>query len=391
MKNRHNIFRINLLMILIAGMVSCTSENGDTETAALKEEPHTDIITITPSQFKSASMKLGKVTKKIFYNVVQANGIFDVPPENKAAVSAYYGGYVKEIKLLPGQKISKGQTLFTLENPEYVEMQQNFLEAKGQLVYLKSDYERQKELVADHVTSQKNYLKAEADYKVTLAKYESLKKKLWLININPNKVSAGNIRSIIAVTAPLSGFITDVHAIKGMFLNPSDIAVNITNTDHMHLELSIFERDLLVVKEEQPIKFKLQSDVNKEFEATVYLVSKSLDPQKRTADVHGHITNEADEKLFSPGMYVEAEILTSSDTLFALPQEAVINIEDRYFVLVKKSNKAGASTFERKEVVVGKSGNGFYEILNYEALQHADVLLKGAFNLIQGEGGGHQH
>ncbi len=382
MKNRQNIFRINLLMIFFAGIVSCTSENEgkeiDTQAA---EEIKAGLITVTSSQFKSAEMKLGKLSKQVFYNAVRANGIFDVPPENKAAVSAYYGGYVKEIKLLPGQKISKGHTLFTLENPEYVQMQQNFLEAKGQLAYLKSDYERQKNLVADHVTSQKNYLKAEADYKVTLAKYESLKKKLWLININPNKVSAGNIRSVIAVISPISGFITDVHAIKGMFLNPSDVAVSITNTNHMHLELSVFEKDLLVIKEEQPIKFTLQSDANREYEATVHLVSKSLDPQTRTANVHGHITNEADEKLFTPGMYVEAEILTSSDTTLALPQDAVINIEGRYYVLVRNNDKA--LTFERKEVKVGKSGNGYYEILNYEGLKNSEILLNGAFNLIQ--------
>ncbi len=381
MKNIYNKFALNLLVFLFAGLVSCTSENEKTDAVDLANESKTDVITVTQSQFKSAEMKLGKLTRQVFHHAVQANGMFDVPPENKAAVSAYYGGYVKEIKLLPGQKIRKGHTLFTIENPEYVQMQQDFLEAKGQLAYLKSDYERQKNLVADNVTSQKNYLKSEADYKVTLAKYESLKKKLWLININPNNVTARNIRSIIAITSPISGFITDVHAIKGMFLNPSDIAVSITNTDHMHLELSVFEKDLLVVKEEQPIKFKLQSDVKKEYEATVHLVSKSLDPQKRTADVHGHITNEADEKLFTPGMYVEAEILTSSDTTLALPQDAVINVEDRYFVLARNNDKA--LTFERREVKVGKSGNGYYEILNHEELKNSEILLNGAFNLIQ--------
>ena len=381
MKNIYNKFAFNLLVFLFAGLVSCTSENKKTDAVDLASESKADVITVTQSQFKSAEMKLGKLSEQVFYHAVQANGIFDVPPENKAAVSAYYGGYVKEIKLLPGQKIRKGHTLFTLENPEYVQMQQDFLEAKGQLAYLKSDYERQKNLVADNVTSQKNYLKSEADYKVMLAKYESLKKKLWLININPNNVTPSNIRSTIAISSPISGFITAVNAIKGMFLKPDDIAVTITNTDHMHLELSVFEKDLLVVKEKQPITFKLQNDTEKKFEATVYLVSKSLDPQKRTADVHGHITNEADEKLFTPGMYVEAEILTSSDTTLALPQDAVINIEDRYFVLVRNNDKA--LTFERKEVKVGKSGNGYYEILNHEKLKNSEILLNGAFNLIQ--------
>src|SRR5690606_33026367 len=115
------------------------------------------------NQFQSSNMVLGKMEMGSFHEVVKANGMFDVPPENRAAVSCYFGGTVKDIRLLPGQKVKKGQVLFILENPDYVQMQQDFLEAKGQLAYLKSDYERQKNLAQDNVTSQKNYLKAESE------------------------------------------------------------------------------------------------------------------------------------------------------------------------------------------------------------------------------------
>src|SRR5690606_35183060 len=196
-----------------------------------------DAINITENQFKSGGMELGKISMQQFNTVVNANGMFAVPPQNQADVSAYFAGYVKDIKLLPGHAVKKGQVLFTIENPEYVQAQQNFLEAKGRLSYLKSDYERQKELLADNVTSQKNFLKAESEYTVTLAQFQSLKMKLSLMNINPNTLTGENIRSVISVTSPLSGYATTVNASKGMYLNPSDIAVTITNTDDLHIEL----------------------------------------------------------------------------------------------------------------------------------------------------------
>src|SRR5690606_36905728 len=146
-------------------------------------------------------------------------GMIDVPPANRASISPYFGGYVKEIDLLTGQRVKKGQVLFTIENPEFVQMQQDFLEAKGELVYLSADYERQKSLSKDNVTSQKNFLKAQSDYTVTKVRFESLRKKLELMNINPNKLTIDNIRTKINVTSPIDGYVTKMDVTRGAYLN----------------------------------------------------------------------------------------------------------------------------------------------------------------------------
>jgi multidrug efflux pump subunit AcrA (membrane-fusion protein) len=78
-------------------------------------------------QFNASNMKLGKLSKKTFGDKIQTTGMIDVPPEYKAAVSSYFGGTVKDIHLLVGQSVKMGQTLFTLVNPEYVQIQQDLL------------------------------------------------------------------------------------------------------------------------------------------------------------------------------------------------------------------------------------------------------------------------
>jgi cobalt-zinc-cadmium efflux system membrane fusion protein len=359
-------------------LISCSTDETSKNKEIVKEQISTTIA-ISSQQFELGKMELGTFTNQPFHTVVKANGMLDVPPENKSTVSAYFGGYVKSMSLLQGQKIVKGQTLFTLESPDYIKVQQDFLESKSQLSYLKSDYERQKELAASNVSSQKTFLKSESEYKTTLARYESLKKKLQLMNINANNVTELNLSSIIPVKAPISGFITSVLATKGMFLNPSDIAVTIMNTDHMHVELNIFEQDLTKVVVGQEVSFSIQND-DTPYKAEVYLINKAIDPEKRTIKVHCHFNKESDALALTPGMYVEAEIYTSSDSSLALPINSVVSIENKSYVLINKENL----DFERVEVQVGKKNKGYIEVLNANQFKEkTQILINGAFNLIQ--------
>ena len=373
---------ITVLILLVGTFISCSSPDKNKEKSLIVEsESHG--VTITIEQFESSNMLLGQLSTQPFSQSIKTFGMFEAPPESKASVSAYFEGYVKELKLLIGQKVNKGQVLFTLENPAYIQVQQNFLEAKGQLKYLKSDYERQKNLAEDKVTSQKNYLKAEADYEVTLAQYEGLKKRLTLMNLNPDEITGKNISTEIQVVSPLSGYVTAVNASKGVFLNPDDIAVSLIDTDHLHIELNIFEKDLPKVKIGQAIIFKRQDNSSLTYEAEVYLVSKFIDSYSRTAAIHGHLTHEKDAEIFAPGMYIEAEILTATKNLPALPEEAVISLNENYYVLLKTEHDANVIMFERRFVKIGETKNGFVEILNaHDFNEKSEFLVKGAFNLI---------
>ncbi|HUH27908.1 efflux RND transporter periplasmic adaptor subunit [Gelidibacter sp.] len=371
----------SILLLLTLTLASCNSKGKSdaANTEAIIENTDQEVITITENQFISGNMELGKISMQVFNTVVKANGTFAVPPQNQSDVSAYFAGYVKDISLLPGHAVKKGEVLFTIENPEYVQAQQDFLEAQGRLSYLKSDYERQKELMADNVSSKKVFLKAESEYTVTLAQYQSLKKRLSLMNIDPNTLTGENIRSVISVNSPLSGYATSVNVGKGMYLNPSDIAVTVTNTDDLHIELKIFENDLPMVKVGQQINVRLQNSKNKVYIGKVHLVNKSINAQDRAVNIHGDLVNEEEVKLFAPGMYIEAEILTTTAEHPALPSEAVANIDNDFFVLVKEDN----TNFKRVLVKIGATNNGFTQILNAsDFAPDTEFLTKGAFNLI---------
>jgi cobalt-zinc-cadmium efflux system membrane fusion protein len=341
-------------------------------------------IELSRSQFEAAGMHLGQIEEHTFYEEVETNGSLDVPPEKKVAVSSYFGGIVKGLKLLPGDRVTKGQVLFILENPEYVQLQQDYLEAKGQLAYLESDYQRQKNLFRDSVTSQKNFLKAEAAYTLTKVKMQSLARKLSLMNINPQKLEIETIRTSIDIRSPISGFITEINLSQGTFLPPSQTALTIIDTDHLHLELVVFESELPKIKEGQAIRFSIQGEESKEHHAIVHLVNKTVEKQSRTVRIHGHLVEEEESRWFTPGMYVEGVIESNAKTVAALPEESVVEVEGRYFMLMLYGSRDANYWFEKKEVKVGVIDGGYVEVLNKEEFnKDARFLTKGAYDLIK--------
>ena len=248
----NNYLKYHIYFIaIIAFLASCNKSKQAVNIDETQNLPET--ITITEAQFLDAKMELGAVTEQTFNEGIKTNGFIDVPPENRASVSTIMAGYIKTAPLLIGDEVKKGQLLLTIENPDFIEIQQNYLESFQQLNFLKTEYDRQKTLFDEKITSQKNYLKAESDYKTTIAKYNGLGQKLALMNLNLSKVKEGKFTSVMAIYSPISGSIANVDTSIGKFMNASEVLIEIINDEHKHLELVIFEKDVLNVKEGQKV------------------------------------------------------------------------------------------------------------------------------------------
>ena len=366
-------------------LASCSGSTSTPEnTAPQPEEPTSnEAVTLSQAQFDYAGISLGKIELQEFHDVIKSTGMLDIPPGNQVAVHAYYGGYVKKIDLLPGEKVRQGQVLFVLENPDYIPIQQEFLELKSQMAYLKSDFERQQTLAADKVASQKSLLKAESDYQSALARFASLKRQLELMNIDPEKLQADQLVTTMSVFAPISGYVTEVNIVRGDFLDPSETALRLINTDHIHVELHVFEKDLPRLAIGQSIHFATQDNPSVSYDAYVHLINKTVDPDTRMVNVHGHLADDQHAAWFSPGMYVEADIYTSSLQKPALPQDAVVELDGTFYVLLREKSAGGEFSFSMQVVEPGALFNGYREIKNADDFKpDAEFMTKGAFDLI---------
>lgn len=372
----------SLLVTALFSITSCgdsekkSEENMDSEVATSN-----GAIQVTQEQFKNAGMMMGSIEDKQFPVTVQANGMIDVPPENRAVVNATMGGYIKRTPLLIGDVVKKGQLLVTLENPDFVGLQQDYMEVKQQLTYLKAEYDRQQTLMDENITSQKSFLKAESEYKTANARYNGVKKQLQMLNISTSEVEQGNISSVATIFAPISGSITKINVSKGSYVSPATAILEIIDNDHIHLELSVFEKDIMKLKKGQPIRFKIPEASVETYAAEVHLIGTSIG-ENRTIKVHGHLHDESQNN-FLTGMFVDAEIETESKAGMALPETAVIEIEGSHFVLRLQNEANGNFEFEQIEVKIGTTVDQFTQLNDVEKFSSSDrFLTKGAFDLL---------
>lgn len=378
MKNLPYIF----LLFALSAVVFACGPNKE-QSIVIPEEMDANEIIITQSQFDKAEMEWDSLSDHSFSDFILTNGKVNIPAEGRFDVSSYFGGNIVQFDLLVGQKIQKGQVLFVIENPEFVQMQQDYLDAVSQLSYLKSDYERQKTLNAENISSQKNFAKAESDYKSTLAKTESLRKKLQLVNISTTQLDASKITSRAAIYAPISGYIEFIKVNQGTYLNPSDIALTIINKDHLHIELNVFEQDAIALEMGQPVTFYLPDNKSREFKGKIFLIGQSIN-EKRMLNIHVHLDNEKEGDLLVPGMFIEAKIGVKSAGRAALPIASVINSDEVNYVLVLSHQENDLYYLKKTKIEVGLQDAQMIEILSENEFQPGTLFLsKGGFQLIK--------
>ena len=376
--------KISGLLLLALGFIltNCTSKEANpSEAIEVSGSPVTGLV-LTQAQFETMKMEWGSPVMEEFTEDLKVQGMIKVPIEGMQTVPAYFGGYVSGMKLLEGQVVRKGEVLFYLENPEFIRLQQDYLDAKSQLAYLKADFDRQKTLFGEKIAAQKNYLKAEADYQSTLAKAESLKKQLSMININVDELKPESIRSRVPVFSPISGFVESIHVVPGAYLPASEKAVSLISKSHLHVELSVFEKDAIRIKKGQKVSFYLPDAPAKKYMAEVFVVGQSINEQ-RFINVHGELLDETQGSELVPGMFVDANIEMDPQQGWSLPATSVIETEEGYYVLVQKSKTDTGFDLEKVLVKVGRQTADRVEILPVDGISESTVILvKGGFNLL---------
>lgn len=378
-----------LYILLMASLVFSCGNKAEEEEQQPVANSHEEEILITKAQFEGEQMAMGALSEHDFNTIVKVNGMIDVPPRNKSSVTSFMGGYITKTPLLIGDTVKKGQLLVTMENPEFVELQQNYLEVAEQLNYLKSEFTRQKTLFDEQITSEKNYLKAESTYKSSLAHYNGLRKKLQMLNINLANAEAGQISASINLYAPMNGHVTKVNVSNGTYVSPSDVIMEIVDIEHIHLELSVFEKDIMKIKKDQEILFQIPESSNEVYHGEVHLVGTTIDEQTRRVKVHGHFDNEVSN--FIVGMFIEADIVISQQKAMGLPVEAIIDASEKTYVLVFDGMEGEDYHFEQVELKLGKRTEDVVEIVNAEAIKGKQVLVKGTSMLLNDGEGGHSH
>lgn len=354
-------------ILLTAIVGGCAGSKDDAEKSTAEVEASFELL---PQQVAMAEVKTGHIEYRMISGIVAATGELDVPPEGRASLSAPSGGFIVENTLLPGMQVKKGQRLARLTNPDYVALQQEYLETLSALRYAEQDYLRQRTLEEQNATALKKLQQSESDYNTLKGRQAGLKARLEMIGIDIGALEAGTIQSSISIRAPISGYVANANFAQGAFVEAKEIIFEIVNMKDVHVELNVFEQDIAKVTKGQPIRIRaIGSD--KPYNATVFLIAPERNAGQRTFTVHGHIDSPGEE--LRAGMFVEASILMNTDSLPALPEEAIVYQDEKPFVLVERGG-----SYELQAVQTGGKMDGWIEIRDPGTLMQDSVVTGGA-------------
>jgi cobalt-zinc-cadmium efflux system membrane fusion protein len=440
------IFKILSTVLLVVLLTNC-------EHSHTKSDPHaghdheaekeavtaTDEVHMVQRQMDVMDIRLGQITQANLSTTIKTNGNLELPPQNKASVSSVLAGRVKSIRVIEGDRVSKGKTLAILENPDFIQVQQDYMDSKNQLLYLEKEYLRKKQLFQDSISSAKDFQRAESEYRGMQARFNSLKAHLRMMQIDVAAVERGEILTEIPVRSPINGYVRLVEVNIGSYIEPERELFEIVDNERIHIDLMIYEKDIQKIKKGQKVNFTLAGIPDRIFEGSIFAIGKAFNDDVKAITVHAKIDNKSGDLL--PGMYVDARIVTDQYMADALPDEAIVSDGGLNYIFILKETEGhdhsddpvveenheehdeedghdhsmeegtedheedehdhpaedlheGEFIFQKIEINTGESDIGFTEVVPVQEIpENAKVVIKGAYYLHaemkKGEGGHH--
>ncbi|MBK9420253.1 MAG: efflux RND transporter periplasmic adaptor subunit [Flavobacteriales bacterium] len=349
-----------------------TDEHANETAAAHGAEVH-----LTAEQINAIGLVTGTMEKRGLTTSLKANGRLVLPPDKSAQVSVLAGGLVRDIPVREGQTVTKGQVLATMENMEFLQLQQDYLETSANLRALNADLKRQQDLHDERINATKTLERAQADQSIALAKQAGMAAKLRLFGTDPSRLTPESISSTFAVRAPIAGNLQHIAVTLGQFAEPNKPLFTVVDNSGLHIDLNIFEQDVARVRAGQKVVFGHAGEPVGQHTATVYAVNKAFESDQQAVLVHAKLDDNGEELM--PGMYIEALIMTDSTSAWSLPNDAIVSNGDEHYIFVEDE----PNTFMQLAIRTGASELGYTEVMPMSALApDAKVVVKGAYYLL---------
>ncbi len=381
MKNIQNAF----WTIFLLGIAACNNSNEQTvnkESVTSEQEVPVNQVDLSREQIKNAQIKTGHLRQETLAELVNANGLIQLPPNDRASINAPYESFIDKIYFMEGQKVKRGDILVALQHPNFIRFQQEYQQVYSQFEYLQKELERQKILRDSLVTAEKKYQQTLSDFEIVRSQNNALAEKLKLIGINPAQVAEGTVQSIVYIRAPFNGIVTNVNGYKGQSVLPEKPIMEIMNVQKAYLKLNVFETNIGKVEQGQKVSFAVSSlDSSRVYSARISSVGRSLDLASRTIRVN---TEFSWQPKLIPGLYVEAQIHVHPRAAWVLPEEAVILEQDSSYVFVQLSdtlneNSSNEVAFRKTLVKTGLRNSGLVQIKEEGTLErNSSIVIQGA-------------
>lgn len=362
-----------LLIIAVCFLLACSSAENKQEE---KEQTPVNHVTLTAEQKKSADIQTGNFEEKFMDALLKVNGVVDVPPQNIVSISFPSGGYLKSTGLLPGMHVRKGESIAVIEDQSLIQLQQDYLVTKAKLKYAQLDFERQKSLNETKAAADKVVQQSEAEFSSLSVLLRSLSEKLKLVGIDPSRLDENNISRAVSIRSPINGYVSKVNVNIGKYVQPADVLFELINPQDIHAALTVFEKDINLLKKGQPVSISFVNDTSTTYPAEILLITQNVD-ENRSGTVHCHF--EKMPQPLRPGMFINAEIQVAGKKVVAVPEDAVVRFESKEYIFIVE----GKDNYVLTPVQTGMRSKGMIEIIDgSNDLFKKQFVTRNAFTLL---------
>lgn len=369
---------MNTLRKIFLGTVAAVFLFACSPSVEVSEEESSDLIEITREQFTTDSMRLGEIESRHFENTIECNGSIVPLPEGMAKVNALVQGLVKNIFVRDGQYVAKNQAILEIGGSEVIDIQNAYAEAAANFRRSQSAYQRLKALHDTKVSSEKDFIEAETEYHTALARYNGLKLKMEAIGFSGKSIENGEIHSYYAIKAPISGYVSNLSAHIGSYIDPQSNLLEIINPEMLQLKLSVFPEDIDALEKGQKVRFRYADNQGMHL-ATLSSIGVAIDDATKSIECYASLQNMSEDKPIAQ-RFIRAEIITRMDTVSAIPSSAIGKNEQGHFILVLREQQDERYLFENREVQIGREYDGYTEVV--EPRVEGRLLTKGIYNIL---------
>ena len=291
-------------------------------------------LVLDAARRQAIGVKTAKVVRRAFTLPIRARGSVAYDETARAVVSARYTGWVRTLAAdFVGKPVTRGQTLFTVDSPDIVAAQEEYLSAIR--------------FGAANLTSEASGTFGTPGDAMALA--DAARRRLFAFGLTPAQVAqvarTGQPIASLAVPSPATGVVVEKSIVQGSPFSPGQVLLSIARTDPVWIEAQLYESDLPHVRPGMVARVAALGGQPRTGRVT--FVAPSLDTATRTGTARVTLPNPGGA--LKPGMFVDVTLEAALGERLAVPEGAVVPTGTRQLVFVDK----GGGRLEPREVVVG--------------------------------------
>ena len=307
-----------------------------------KSAENTDII----NQAFLKNVKTEKVVLSHQKKELILTGRVECNPDKVIGYVPLISGIVHKTYFSLGDKVRKGQPLLDIRSTELSALQAEKLSLEAEEKLVERELRAAQTMFEDNLLSEMELLGAKRDL-------QHIRAELGRINSDMNLFGTDQGNGIFTIHAPMSGYIVHKRAAVGSMISPeSDEIFTIADLSTVWVNANVYASDLLFVREGMNVEMTTFSYPDKIFYGKINFLSKVFDPEERVLKARIVMDNSDLKLIPEMSMLVKLKDQTAQK-LMAIPSDALIFDDNRYFVVIEKSH----GNFEIREVVLQGHNN----------------------------------